>query len=227
MDFKIIILENFWSIIKNNNGEFISLNIIYCLVTLFIIYAILINNITAVTQFDINIITFLQQKLSNIPLFIPTLADSILYSIFIAVPIISNLIFFFRKYLLIDIVLYSSSPLVAYIFNIIIKNIVQRPRPPIEMQLVIQPSTYSFVSSHTLITTTLWGLTIYYLNKYCRNKILKYSGIILGIFWMMFVGISRIWLGVHNPTDIIGGYFLGLILVYIYIKLIKLIGGKC
>ena len=193
---------------------------------LFVIYSFFAVTNPEISKWDINVITFLQNKFNNIPVFIPVLMDSKLYASLIAIPVLTAIIFFFRKYFLIDLILYSTSPLIAYFMNIVIKNIVQRPRPPIELQIAVQPSTFSFVSSHTLITTTLWGLTIYYLNKYCKNKILKIFGTVFGIIWIMFVGISRIWLGVHNPTDVIGGYFLGLILVYTYINLIKLVGAN-
>lgn len=197
------------------------------LFVLFVIYSFVTVANPEISEWDINVITFLQNKFGNIPVYIPVLMDSKLYASLIAIPVLTGIVFFFRKYLLIDLVLYSTSPLIAYLLNIVIKNIVQRPRPPVELQIAVQPSTYSFVSSHTLVTTTLWGLTIYYLNKYCKNEILKISGTVFGIVWIMFVGLSRIWLGVHNPTDVIGGYFLGLILIYTYINLIKLIGGKC
>ena len=194
---------------------------------LFLIYSFVTVTNHEISAWDISVITFLQNKFGNIPAFIPELMDSKLYAALIAIPVLTGIVFFFRKYLLIDLVLYSTSPLIAYILNIVIKNIVQRPRPPIELQIAVQPSTYSFVSSHTLITTVFWGLTIYYLNRYCKNQVLKISGTVFGTVWIMFVGISRIWLGVHNPTDVIGGYFLGLILIYTYINLIKLIGGRC
>ena len=137
------------------------------------------------------------------------------------------LIFFIRKYLLIDVVLFATAPLATYILNSIIKIIIHRPRPPIELQPAVHPYTYSFVSSHTFITSVVWGLSIYYSAKYLKNKLLKISCITLGLIWMFFVGFSRVWLGVHNPTDVLGGYFLAAIVLTFYIGLIKLIGGKC
>ena len=200
---------------------------IIALIILFIIYAIIVNTCPVVTQWDRSVIIALQDSLKGLPLWIPSLMDTEIYASLIVIPIIVGAVYFFKKYLLIDLVLFSSAPLVAYIFNHIFKMIVHRPRPPLELQIVVQPGNYSFVSSHTFITCSLWGLVIYYLLKYCKNKILKYACITIGILWMGFVGFSRIWLGVHNPTDVLGGYFLAVILLLIYINLIKLIGGKC
>ena len=200
---------------------------IIALIILFIVYAIIVNTCPAVTHWDRSVIVVLQKYLKDVPLWIPSLMDTELYASLIVIPIIVGGVYFFRKYLLIDLVLFASAPLVAYIFNHIFKMIIQRPRPPLELQIAVQPGNYSFVSSHTFITCSLWGLVIYYLIKYCHNKLLKYSGIAIGVIWMAFVGFSRVWLGVHNPTDVIGGYLLAIILILIYIRLIRLIGGKC
>lgn len=197
------------------------------LIILFIIYTIIVNTCPIVTQWDSSVVLAVQHMLKDVPVTIPDIAGTWLYTLGIYVPIIIGIVYFFSKYLLIDIVLFSSAPAIAYIFNKILKNIVQRPRPPIEMQLIVHKPTFSFVSNHTVITSTLWGLVIYYLIKYCKNKALKVCGIIFAGSWIIFEGFSRIWLGVHNPTDVIGGYFLALIFILVYIKLIKLIGGKC
>ena len=197
------------------------------LIILFIIYTIIVNTCPIVTQWDSSVVLAIQHMLKDVPVTIPDIAGTWLYTLGIYVPIIIGIVYFFSKYLLIDIVLFSSAPAIAYIFNKILKNIVQRPRPPIEMQLIVHKPTFSFVSNHTVITSTLWGLVIYYLIKYCKNKALKVCGIIFAGSWIIFEGFSRIWLGVHNPTDVIGGYFLALIFILVYIKLIKLIGGKC
>lgn len=87
------------------------------------------------------------------------------------------------------------------------------------MQLVIHPRSFSYVSSHSLVTICLWGMVIYFIYKYCKNSVWRYVGIILSVIWILFVGISRIWLGVHNPTDVIGAYLLGVFLLSIYTKL--------
>ncbi|MCR5260264.1 MAG: phosphatase PAP2 family protein [Candidatus Gastranaerophilales bacterium] len=196
------------------------------LISVFIIYAIIVNTYPVVTQWDMSVIEVLQRKFEHIPSWIPVLMDGKLYAACIVLPLLVGIVFFFKETLIIDIILFSSSPLVAYVLNIIIKNLVQRPRPPIELQFAVQPSTFSFVSSHTLVTTTLWGLVIYYINKYCKNPFLKYTGMAFGVIWILFAGLSRILLGVHNPTDVFGGYLLAFIMLYIYISMIKIIGGK-
>lgn len=206
--------------------DVISMKKIIFLIVLFLIYSAIICFCPVVTQWDRNIIMAVQDLLKNIPLWIPMLLDTQLYATCLVLPLIIGFAFFFRKLLLIDVILFSSAPLVAYILNSIIKVIVQRPRPPIELQIAVHPSNFSFVSSHTFITCSLWGLVIYYLIKYCSNKYIKYIGIFFSILWMGFVGFSRIWLGVHNPTDVFGGYFLAVILLMVYIKIIRIIGGK-
>jgi len=197
------------------------------LILIFIIYCFIVNFCPSVTETDVKIINLLQLKCDFIPSYIPELFDSKLYAFFIALPLITGFIFFLRKYLLIDLVLFFSSPLTAYLLNVFIKNIIKRPRPSVDLQYSIHPSTYSFVSTHSLVTATLWGLAIYYIYRYCSNRILKFSAIIFSVFLIIFTGFCRILTGVHNPSDVIGGYLLGLILIYIYLKLIRLIGGKC
>lgn len=197
------------------------------LIILFIIYAVIVNTCPVVTQWDRSVIISVQNNLKDIPVLLPDIAGTWLYICGIYIPLIAGIIYFFRKYLLIDMLIFPSAPLVAYSFNKILKIIVHRPRPPVDMQLIIHKPTFSFVSNHTVVTSLLWGLVIYYVIKYCQNKVLKICTIIFGVFWIIFEGFSRIWLGVHNPTDVIGAYILAIILLLVYIKLIRLIGGKC
>lgn len=201
---------------------------IIVLIILFIIYAVIVNTCPAVTQWDRSVILAVQDMLKDLPVTIPDSAGGWLYKCGIYIPLIAGIIYFFRKYLLIDIILFSSAPALGYILNkFIIKNIVGRPRPPFDMQLIAHKTSFSFASNHTVVTSVLWGLVIYYLLKYCKNKILKICGITFSGLWIIFEGFSRVWLGVHYPTDVIGGYLLALILILVYIKLIRLIGGKC
>lgn len=199
---------------------------IIILTILFLIYTIIVNLCPEITQWDKDLIIYTQNTLKNIPIEIPQFISKQMYLVMIIIPIITGVIYFFRKYLLIDIVLLCSTPFTSYGFNYIFKKIINRPRPPIELQFGHHSNSQSYVSNHTLITFCLWGLTAYYINLYCKNKILKLCGIFISIFWVLIEGFSRIWLGVHNPTDVIGGYFLGTIFVLIYIELANVVGGK-
>ena len=189
------------------------------LLAIFIIFSIIVKSCPIINLWDKAFILHLQGVLKNLPLWIPLLPDCKLYSIMIALPLIVGSILFFKKKEYKPIVFLCSIPLVTFLLNCIIKPLVHRPRPPFEMQLAIHPYSFSYVSSHSLVTMCLWGMVIYFISKYCENKALKVLGIMISILWILFVGISRIWLGVHNPTDVIGAYLLGVFLLSIYTKL--------
>lgn len=191
------------------------------LIAIFIIFSFTLVSCPIIDLWDKAFILYLQSILTNLPLWIPLLPDCKLYSIMIALPLIVGSIWFFKKREYKSIVFLCSIPLVTFLLNCIIKPLVHRARPPFEMQLVIHPHSFSYVSSHSLVTMCLWGMVIYFIHKYCKNKIWRYFGIILSVIWILFVGISRIWLGVHNPTDVIGAYLLGLFLLSVYTKLFK------
>ena len=189
------------------------------LIAIFIIFSFTLVSCPIIDLWDKAFILHLQSVLKNLPLWIPLLPDCKLYSIMIALPLIVGSILFFKKREYKSIVFLCSIPLVKFLLNCIIKPLVHRPRPPFEMQLAIHPHSFSYVSSHSLVTMCLWGMVIYFIHKYCKNKVWLFVGIILSIIWILFVGISRIWLGVHNPTDVIGAYLLGVFLLSIYTKL--------
>lgn len=128
-------------------------------------------------------------------------------------------IFFFRKKQFKDLFLFVSAPFVSYFFNCLVKHLIQRPRPPFELQILEHKTSFSYPSNHAFVTCFFWGLIIFYLNKYCQNKVLKICGIGFSVFWIAFSGFCRVWLGVHNPTDVLAGYFLAGIMLFLYIKL--------
>lgn len=109
--------------------------------------------------------------------------------------------------------------------NYIIKNIIQRPRPN-HLRLIKQGG-YSYPSGHTMISIAVYGLLLYYIQTKVENKTEKWIiSIILGTI-ILLIGISRIYVGVHYPSDIIGGYILSLIIQWIIINVFnKQVGGK-
>lgn len=108
--------------------------------------------------------------------------------------------------------------LLSVLLNQGLKLLVSRPRPSIN-PLVIENS-YSFPSGHTMIISTIIGLFIFYLWETKKGS--KTKKIIITTFLAivaLLVMISRIYLGVHYFSDIIGGITATLLLfsiIYYY-----------
>ncbi|MCD7780234.1 MAG: phosphatase PAP2 family protein [Candidatus Gastranaerophilales bacterium] len=180
---------------------------------IFIIYTLLIVFCPFITDWDRTVIYTVQTCLKDIPITFPSLFDSILYDIMLILPIIFLCIYFIKKKKWFDLIFIALIPVLTYILNCIIKPIIHRVRPPYEMQLGIHPESFSYVSSHSLITFCLWAMVIYYTNKHCKINKVKYFIDVFAVLWILFMGFSRVWLGVHNPTDVLGAYLLGAVLI--------------
>ena len=101
----------------------------------------------------------------------------------------------------------------AYV-NSFAKSLGSQPRPfeydPRAKKLV-EATGFGLPSGHTQSTVTIWG----YLAARFRHR---------GIWWLaalfiLMIPLSRIYLGVHFPTDVFGGYFLGIVVLWLYFKL--------
>ena len=107
------------------------------------------------------------------------------------------------------------------IFNLVLKNIVERPRP-IGYRL-IDETGYSFPSGHSMVSAAFYGLIIYFVWKNIKDKKLKYiSCAVLGIL-VALIGISRIYLGVHYASDVLGGFTISVAYLIIFTSTFKTI----
>ena len=97
----------------------------------------------------------------------------------------------------------------------IMKHIIKRERPNIKR--LVHEKGYSYPSGHALNGTMFYGLLISLL--YFSNLDIKILLISMLVILILFIGISRIYLGVHYFSDVIGGLFLGTsyLLIYVYI----------
>lgn len=106
----------------------------------------------------------------------------------------------------------------------LLKNIFSRERP--NFYRLIEISGYSFPSGHTTAATTMY-LTLAIIVLSNMNKLNKYFVFSIAVLGIVIIGSSRIYLGVHYPTDVMAGICLGISIVSIVYSLYynKLIEG--
>ncbi|MEG0365486.1 MAG: phosphatase PAP2 family protein [Coprobacillus sp.] len=86
---------------------------------------------------------------------------------------------------------------IIWIINFIIKNIIERPRPSVT-RLVVETG-FSFPSAHAMVSFGLFALIFYMLKD--KYKLLAILIMIIPIF----ISVTRVYLGVHYTSDVIGG----------------------
>ena len=104
----------------------------------------------------------------------------------------------------------------VFIINRILKLTVARPRP--EVLKIVQESGYSFPSGHSMVATGFYGFLIYLIYKNVENKKIKYPLIVMLSILILLIGISRVYLGAHYATDVIGGWIIGIVYLAFFIK---------
>ncbi|GCE26961.1 hypothetical protein KDA_24450 [Dictyobacter alpinus] len=110
--------------------------------------------------------------------------------------------------------------------NILLKYVVSRPRPTANLVDVLQrASGQSFPSGHVMSYVAFWGLIFSLgLILFKRDRWWHYALLIIPAFFVVMVGPSRIYLGDHWASDVIGGYMFGGLLLglalwlYMYLK---------
>lgn len=111
--------------------------------------------------------------------------------------------------------------IVITILNNLLKIIFLRPRP--DVNNLILESGYSFPSGHSATGMAFYGYLIYLIYKYVNNKKIKISLIIFLSLVIVAIGLSRIYLGVHYASDVLGGFLLAIVYLIIFIT----ITNKC
>ena len=112
-----------------------------------------------------------------------------------------------------------SNLVIITILNQLLKRILQRPRPT--EYRIIEETGYSFPSGHSMISMAFYGYLIYLIYKYVKNKYIKWISIVLLSILICAVGISRIYLGVHYTSDVLGGFLISISYLIIYISAIN------
>ncbi len=196
-----------------------SKSIYYSLVFIiaFIALAIVVGN-HPINNFDISISKFVQQfhhpKLDQVMVWISAFGN---VSIAFVSMIITATLFFIFKYKREAILVIAISFTGLITFSL--KRLFNRPRPTDEYVTIIESyKNNSFPSGHTLSYVVFFGFIIFLMRQlknipgYLRNTITCFA-----CFMFIFGPISRIYLGAHWCTDILGGVLIGLVYLNVLI----------
>lgn len=97
----------------------------------------------------------------------------------------------------------------ASLMNHFFKNLFTRTRPEY-IEHLVQESTYSFPSGHAMGMTIILGALAFVIYRLVRTRMFfKHLAIFYCLATAIVVGLSRVYLGVHYPSDVLAGFSLG------------------
>ena len=192
--------------------------ILIILILLFILVTVL-TKMDLMGSFDSYLSEFVQNSIpesfNSIMLFITALGGTKILPIVVIGVSIVLILMNKKKY---GLLIFGNS-LLSTVGYLIIKNIVQRPRP--FPHLYITETGFSFPSGHTTCITAFCGILIYFIWKKIKNTKLKIALTCALIIWIILIGTTRIFFNVHYPSDVLAGIILGSVCVYISIAFSK------
>jgi len=107
--------------------------------------------------------------------------------------------------------------------SLALKEIIERPRPSGDIvRFEDQPTSFSFPSGHAEAAFVLYGLIFYFAALYIRDPRLRLPLQIACAAIIVLTGIERVYAGHHWPSDVLGGYYLGALVLAALIAVHKL-----
>ena len=183
----------------------------------FLAIGLLVRNTQEGLIIDLKILEFLHMDINPQVFKIMDLVSFIGSPTFLipAMTIITIYMLYKKRYYIAKLLVASS--LGSWTLNYILKFIFNRTRPL--DYFLVEEVGLSYPSGHSMVSMSMY-LTIAYLLKRYR-KIDSKKAYTIATILVFIMGISRLYLGVHWPTDIIGGFIMGYLYFRLTIKIIK------
>lgn len=148
----------------------------------------------------------------NIPLLMPA-------------TILITALIFWRLRLRLEALFIIGLSVASSVLNPLIKVIVNRPRPSANLvEIILGSSGQSFPSGHVMAYVAFWGLLFSFgIILFKRDRWWHYGLLIIPALFVVLIGPSRIYLGDHWASDVLGGYLFGGLLLglglWLYLRL--------
>jgi len=98
----------------------------------------------------------------------------------------------------------------AGLLDAILKLWFHRARPSVEWALASEP-TFSFPSGHAMLSLVVYGMLLYLILRLSHSFLIGAAASLIALPLILAIGLSRVYLGVHYPSDILAGYLAGAI----------------
>lgn len=105
-----------------------------------------------------------------------------------------------------ELVLFIAVIVGANLLFLTLKSFFQRARP--DLHRLAEATNYSFPSGHATMAFALYGVLTFILWRHINTSFKRTIHIIVSLVVILSIGVSRIYLGVHYPSDILAGYFI-------------------
>lgn len=143
-----------------------------------------------------------QPWLTKIMLFLTTLGSEVI--IFSSIVIV---IFLTKRRHKRESFIFSIMLLMGAITTTLLKIMLKVPRPHISA-LVVE-NTYSYPSGHALNSLLFYATISFFIYHFTKNKVTSLVISIFATILIFIIGLSRVYLGVHHPSDVLAGYIAG------------------
>ena len=178
-------------------------------VFLFLIIAVLVALSPAVTAIDGSVATWLHARAT------PYVTGVMVAISFLGAPTTLTIVTVAGSLLLLCRRRYAEAALLLIVvlggnfLNFCLKHLFQRGRPAFDDPLFSLP-TYSFPSGHAMASTVFYGLLAIYVSVSARQRYAAHVAIGAAVLMVALVSLSRVYLGLHYPSDVMGGITEGI-----------------
>ncbi len=118
-----------------------------------------------------------------------------------------------------ELVLFGFSVGGAALLNTVLKSTFQRERPTLHR--LAEETGYSFPSGHSMAAFALYGVLAFLLWRHVKSRKGRLILIVSAVLLVISIGLSRIYLGVHYPSDVLAGYLASMVWLGLGIELFR------
>lgn len=98
----------------------------------------------------------------------------------------------------------------ASLLNVYLKLVFERPRPS-PLWALAEEASFSFPSGHSVAAFAFYGVIAYLIFRRLKSRHTRVALVVAAVVFILTMGASRVYLGVHYPSDVAAGYLVGFV----------------